>query len=223
MDRVARVIRAEMPDAALDSVAGKPWRCIADGARDRGADLIVVGARGWSEHEEATLGTTTERVAQAAPVSVLVTRGAPPPAPRRIVIASDLSSSAELVAREALRMAAPAPASTPVVIVHAIQRVAGVAVPSRRSDLGPARDPSRRAEALARSLRDVAPDITVRIAADSPVAMLEAACVHGGEDLVAVGALVDDPLMLGGTTARVLRHTAGTVLLCRPRPAGHRP
>jgi nucleotide-binding universal stress UspA family protein len=53
---------------------GKPFAEIIHAAKDTGADLIVMASHGRGRLAELLLGSTTDRVVQKAPCSVLVVR-----------------------------------------------------------------------------------------------------------------------------------------------------
>lgn len=63
-------------DTSGTTQEGAPHEKIIDYATDQNADLIVLGARGEGSEsiQERILGSTTERVARGAPMSVLVAR-----------------------------------------------------------------------------------------------------------------------------------------------------
>jgi nucleotide-binding universal stress UspA family protein len=52
---------------------GTPWQVICDAARERSAELIVVGTHGYSGLDRV-LGTTAAKVVNHAPCSVIVVR-----------------------------------------------------------------------------------------------------------------------------------------------------
>ncbi|TYL36495.1 universal stress protein [Natronococcus pandeyae] len=56
--------------------SGQPYAKIVEYAENNAIDVIVIGAHGydWGGVSDAVLGSTTERVARRAPVSVLVAR-----------------------------------------------------------------------------------------------------------------------------------------------------
>lgn len=55
-------------------VEGDPGRVVADVAKDRGVDLIVMGSRGYTGIQELLLGSVTHKVLHAAPCNCLVVR-----------------------------------------------------------------------------------------------------------------------------------------------------
>lgn len=57
-----------------DFRSGRPWRAIVNGARELGADLLVIGTHGRSGLERALMGSVAERVVRHAPCTVVVAR-----------------------------------------------------------------------------------------------------------------------------------------------------
>lgn len=68
-----RVQAAELPVETL-IIHGKPFQTIIDTAKDKGADLIIMGTHGRTGLTHAMLGSVAERVVRLAPCPVLVTR-----------------------------------------------------------------------------------------------------------------------------------------------------
>jgi nucleotide-binding universal stress UspA family protein len=61
-------------DVSAELVEGVPWQRIVKLARERDADLLVLGERGESHVAQRMLGSVAERVARHAPCAVLVER-----------------------------------------------------------------------------------------------------------------------------------------------------
>ena len=59
-------------------VHGVPFQAIIDTAKDKGADLIVMGTHGRTGLTHVLMGSVAERVVRMAPCPVLVTRGKSP-------------------------------------------------------------------------------------------------------------------------------------------------
>ena len=78
-----------LPDASVVVEAASPHALLERVAREREADLVVIGARGASEHPWQRLGSTAERMLRAAKSSLLVVHRAPAEAPRTILVAVD--------------------------------------------------------------------------------------------------------------------------------------
>ena len=66
--------RVRRPGMTVETRAGvgEPWKVIVGAARDRGADLVVIGRSGHSKVDRLLLGSTAERVVRRSPVPVLV-------------------------------------------------------------------------------------------------------------------------------------------------------
>ncbi len=84
MARLLESIRKEMPRASGIVRCGAAWEQILDVARERGADLIVVGSHGRTGVPRALIGSVAEKVARLAQVPVLTVHGSLSGAPRSI-------------------------------------------------------------------------------------------------------------------------------------------
>jgi len=80
-ERVVGVLRDEGERRGLSVTSqvrpGDPFEEIVAHARDRGADLIVMGHVGRSPHTRVLLGSVAERVLEFAPCPVLVVKQSP--------------------------------------------------------------------------------------------------------------------------------------------------
>ena len=76
-DKLAALARSEI-DPTLPTVPvlrhGPPWEQIKDTARERKADLIIVGTHGHTGLKHLVLGSTAEKVVRLAGCPVLVVR-----------------------------------------------------------------------------------------------------------------------------------------------------
>lgn len=82
---------------------GHPSRVILDAAKERNADLIVVGAHGHSLISRVLLGSTSNYVANHARCPVLVVRpqaAGRPAGPLRVILAYDGSAGSKLAAQQ---------------------------------------------------------------------------------------------------------------------------
>jgi nucleotide-binding universal stress UspA family protein len=95
---------------------GAPHDVIARLARDRSADLIVIGPGKGRSLKETILGSTADRVIRTSHVPVPVVRSDSAAPYRHIAVAVDFSPQSEAAAREAQRLAPDAG----VQLVHAI-------------------------------------------------------------------------------------------------------
>src|SRR5512140_1867412 len=86
---------------------GSPAPIVLQTARKVGADLIVVGRRGISGHEQNLIGSETHRILRGARVPVLVTKGttAKPQAIKKILVPTDFSASEDIERDHAWRLA----------------------------------------------------------------------------------------------------------------------
>jgi nucleotide-binding universal stress UspA family protein len=67
---------ARVPPELLEGAAthvGAPWQAICEVAREKGADLVVIGSHGYAGVDRL-IGTTAAKVVNHAPCSVLVVR-----------------------------------------------------------------------------------------------------------------------------------------------------
>ena len=76
---------------------GKPHEEIANVARERNADLIVIGPHGDRARRSRFLGTTAERIVRTSVVPVLVATEPPNTAPRRVLVPVDDANITPLV------------------------------------------------------------------------------------------------------------------------------
>jgi nucleotide-binding universal stress UspA family protein len=68
---------ARIPHGLVEKIlvrCGRSFHEIADAARTRKADLIIISTHGYTGLKHAVLGSTTERVVRHAPCPVLVVR-----------------------------------------------------------------------------------------------------------------------------------------------------
>jgi len=71
---LARVLKAGIQGDSI-LVEGTPFQTIIDTAKDKEADLIVMGTHGRTELSHVLMGSVAEKVVRLAPCPVLVTRG----------------------------------------------------------------------------------------------------------------------------------------------------
>jgi nucleotide-binding universal stress UspA family protein len=89
-----KIDKLSLPDKAAGTVriaAGKPFVEIIRGARDEGAELVVLGTHG--EHKDLLLGTTAEKVVCKGDRPVLVVKRAAHGPYRRVLVPVDFSES----------------------------------------------------------------------------------------------------------------------------------
>jgi nucleotide-binding universal stress UspA family protein len=71
---LARVLKAGLQGDSV-IMEGTPFQTIIDTAKDKGADLIVMGTHGRTGLTHALMGSMAEKVVRLAPCPVLMTRG----------------------------------------------------------------------------------------------------------------------------------------------------
>jgi nucleotide-binding universal stress UspA family protein len=74
LEEARRYLAAYDVQVAYDVVTGPPHQKIVEVLRDRGHDLLFIGAYGHSRIIEMVLGSTTEYVLRNSPVPVCLTR-----------------------------------------------------------------------------------------------------------------------------------------------------
>lgn len=113
-------LRAELDGARVreEIRVDRPARAIAAIAQERKADLVVVGEHGRGGGLGVRLGSTAERVVRCAQVPVLLARGMPAGAPRRILAPIDDSEVAPKVLAWAERLREAGGAE--LVVLHAL-------------------------------------------------------------------------------------------------------
>jgi nucleotide-binding universal stress UspA family protein len=101
---------AKLPEANRSGVrfsveTGEPFAVIIEQARERGADLIVVGEPGKKGLKELFVGTTTERVVRHSDRPVLIVKQPTTNAYRRVLVAADFSEGASRALEAAFQVA----------------------------------------------------------------------------------------------------------------------
>ena len=84
MNRVAAFITDRTP--RYEVRVGKPYDEIAKVARERSADLVVIGPHGDRPRPRALLGTTADRISRTSDVPVLILIHQPDGVPQRILV-----------------------------------------------------------------------------------------------------------------------------------------
>ena len=203
---------------------------ILDLAEEIDADLIVVGSRGFGPIKRLALGSVSEGVVHHATCPVLVTRGrerAWPPA--RIVVGDDGSDYAEEAGQLAAGIGKAFGAEVVLVRAHPPFR-SKVSSQGRAYQLEAFEDALLRDERdlkrRARKLEDVLwsrPLATV-VEGDAATTIVKLAERDGRPTFVVVGSRGLGPinrLRLGSVSTKVVRATAGPVLVCPgPRSPG---
>jgi nucleotide-binding universal stress UspA family protein len=208
------------PDLSVEH--GSPADVILERARERGADLIVIGARGGLEEKEP-LGTIADQVLRNAPTSVLVVRASR--LRGAVLAATDFSEAAQRAVRvageEARRRGVWLTVLHSVAVLEGAVVAAGVPVPSVPPSPGAPRlaqhaDLRRRAEARLEKIRADAAVECDTVATDwDPVLDILQAADRKEAQLIALGRVGRtglERLLLGSVTEEVARSARCSVL-----------
>jgi nucleotide-binding universal stress UspA family protein len=114
-DWYAHLPEGDRGAASLRVETGEPFAVLLAQARERDADLIVLGEPGKKGLKEFFLGTTMERVIQHSDRPVVVVKQPAKEPYRRVLVAADFSEGAARAMRSALQVA---PAAD-LLLVHA--------------------------------------------------------------------------------------------------------
>ena len=209
---------------------GPPGDVVGDVARERSAELIVVGTHGHTGIQRFLLGSVATAVLRTAPCDVLVCRGTPTSAAfARPLVASDFSPAAARALRNVAAITAP---GAPIEVIHAWQLPAGS---WGATLLGQARFPwntvrdavltgvKAQADKLAASTPDLGHPVHIELVQGPPPSVITHAAERGGHDLIAVGTHGHRGfrrLLLGSVAESVIRHAPCSVLVAHGENAG---
>lgn len=180
-------------------------------AKEWGADILVVGAKGQSALERLLLGSTAADALTAVDTDVLVARGAVPgpPAPvfRRVLVATALAKDSSALGRAGMEMAQRWGAE--LLAVHVVDRtMAGMAM---GPDDAPAELEARIRDSMGGRARAV-------LARGRPAPEIRQVVQREGVDLLVVGNHAAgrlERLLLGSTSRDLTREAPCSVLLVR--------
>lgn len=221
----------EGADVVLHQVIreGSRGQEIVDEAKQRSADLIIVGARGHSAVDRILLGSTSDFVATHADCSVLVVRPTglrdAPDRPLRAMLAYDGSAASETAVREFGRFA-----WGPAVELHVVNIVSYVSgllteVPVDRSVIKS--DAEAGVAQAVETLRSVAPKARGHLVESDHVGEgLVRYAEQQGCDLAVLGDTGRGGLsrfFLGSVSRFLLRHAGCSVWITRDRSSRQRP
>ncbi|HEY5927654.1 MAG TPA: universal stress protein [Kofleriaceae bacterium] len=214
----------------LISRAGSPGEVVSEIAKERAAELIVVGTHGHTGLQRFLLGSVAASVLRHAPCDVLVCRGTSGPSPfLRPIVATDFSAAAARALRNA---AALTPPGTPLEVVHAWQLPAGS---WGATLLGQARFPwstvrdavltsaKAQADKLTAGFADFGHPLNVSLIQGPPASVITHAAEAGAHDLIAIGTHGHRGfrrLLLGSVAESVIRHAPCSVLVAHSEHAG---
>jgi nucleotide-binding universal stress UspA family protein len=227
-----RIAKVEERGIAVElvSTTGAPGEVIAQAARERGAELIVVGTHGHTGISRFLLGSVASAVLRHTPCDVLVCRGTTgPSAFHRPLVATDFSATATRALAHASLLTAPDAA---IDIVHAWQLPAGS---WGATLLGQARFPwSTVRDAVVTAAKSQADKLVaanaylnralhVELVQGPPASVITHAAERGGHDLIAIGTHGSRGfrrLLLGSVAEGTIRHAPCSVLVVHGENAG---
>lgn len=219
VERALTVAAAARVDAAAEVIEGHPSTVL--GQLARGADQLVVGARGLSVLGGVLRRSTSTVVIRHPGCPITVVRGRASPPRHRVVVGVDGSPAAAAALHRAAVEAAAANASLQVVAAwratdpELVTEFAGAARPGPEEVAELARV---RAEALVHD-EDLPVPVSVQVTHGDAAAVLTAAAAHG--DLLVVGTNSKgawDRLLLGSVSARCVRAASCPVQVVPARP-----
>jgi nucleotide-binding universal stress UspA family protein len=209
---------------------GPPGEVVSEVAKEREAELIVIGTHGHTGLQRFLLGSVATAVLRHAPCDVLVCRGVSGPSPfLRPLVATDFSPAAARALRNAAALTAP---DAPIEIVHAWQLPAGS---WGATLLGQARFPwstirdavlasaQTQADKLIAAFPDLRPRLHVQLIQGPPQSVITNAAETGAHDLIAIGTHGHRGfrrLLLGSVAESVIRHAPCSVLVAHGEHAG---
>jgi nucleotide-binding universal stress UspA family protein len=210
--------------------AGPPGEVVSEIAKERGAELIVIGTHGHTGLQRFLLGSVAASVLRHAPCDVLVCRGTSGPSPfLRPLVATDFSASAARALRNAAALTAR---DAPIEVVHAWQLPAGS---WGATLLGQARFPwstvrdavltsaKSQADKLVAGFTDLGHPLHVQLIQGPPQSVITNAAETGAHDLIAIGTHGHRGfrrLLLGSVAESVIRHAPCSVLVAHGEHAG---
>jgi nucleotide-binding universal stress UspA family protein len=232
----ARKTAQEKLAAAMEKVRAKgftgtaylgeapPAMCVAERAREIGADLVVIGTHGHTGFKRFLLGSVAERTVKESPVSVLTVKGeGHAAAPKTIVVGVDFSKYSE----EAVALAADWARAfgATLHIVHGLElrlpfvTPYEVSVPEALIDAAYA-EARKRLDATAASLTGI--NVKTELATAPAHAALDSVAERARADLIVTGSRGLGGIkhaVLGSVAERTLRHAPCSVLTVKSRIA----
>jgi len=211
---------------------GRPAEEILKGAREIGANLTVIGAKGAGDPQRFPLGSVAQKVTKYADASVLLVREETTRM-RRVLLALDGSKHSDEVARFLLDL--PLPREGEVFLVTAMQSwspaMVGVITMDSQTDRQILSELRAREETEARSLmnktkkqfRERGYEVTLMLLRGEPAEQILSAAETLNPDLIALGAkglTGIEAFLLGSVAQRVARFSRYSVLISRAQ--GHR-
>jgi nucleotide-binding universal stress UspA family protein len=217
-----------LPDQVLATgrvVTGKPFVEIIRGAREEGAELVVVGAHGEHFLKDLLFGTTAEKIARKGDRPVLVVKRATHGPYRRVLVPVDFSDNSRHALELALRLA-------PQAQFHVLHVYLGIQGQLRRAGLATseivrhertsAKEARRELDAFLSGIHHGGKPLKREVWNGRAHHEIVTVAKRLRADLVAVGATGLAGLtciLLGSVTEHVLREVSCDVLVARVKAA----
>jgi nucleotide-binding universal stress UspA family protein len=230
LDERLRAMRALGVDAEVLVPVGAPGEVVAQIARERAVELIVVGTHGHTGISRFLLGSVATAILRHAPCDVLVTRGSASTSPFvKPLVAADFSPAAKRALPHAASLAAP---GAPIELLHAWQLPAGsigaALFGADRFPWSTIRDAvltsaKQKMDRLVADNSELGHPLHVELVQGTPMAVITHAAERGGHDLIAVGTHGHGgfrKLLLGSVAEGVIRHAPCSVLVVHGEHAG---
>jgi nucleotide-binding universal stress UspA family protein len=216
--------------AELVGRTGPAGEIVAQVAKERAAELIVIGTHGHTGISRFLLGSVATAILRHSPCDVLVCRGTSGPSPfLRPLVATDFSPAAARALRNAVDLAAP---GATIEIVHAWQLPTGS---WGASLLGQARFPwstvrdavlssaQAQADKLVAAHAGLGRTLHVDLVQGPAASVITHAAERGAHDLIAIGTHGHRGfrrLLLGSVAESTIRHAPCSVLVAHGEHAG---
>ena len=217
-------------DTELVTPHGPPGEVVAQLARARGAQLIVVGTHGHTGIQRFLLGSVATAILRHAPCDVLVTRGSSvSSAFAKPLVAVDFSPASKRALRNAAAVSQP---GVPIEVLHAWQLPAGsVGAAFFGVDRFPwntikdavVTSAKKKGATLVADGATLGHPIHVTLVQGAPTPVITHAAEAGGHDLIALGTHGHGgfrKLLLGSVAEGVIRHASCSVLVAHGEHAG---
>lgn len=225
---LARAATAGVPVHGVRAL-GDPVELTCSTARERAAELIVVGSHGRTGIRRFLLGSIAERIVSHASTSVLVARGDGSAPFASVLVASDFNALSARALAQAQHFSAP---DARVTVVHAWHYPAGawsLAALGERTHATEALEsaliepPRTRGEALVADEAAAGRAIEFRLLQGPAAEVVTDLATAEHADLIAVGTHGRHGLrriVLGSVSGAIVRHAPCSVLVARA-PEGH--
>jgi len=223
-------LRAQGIETEIETPQGPAGEVVAQVARDRAVDLIVVGTHGHTGISRFLLGSVATAILRHAPCDVLVCRGNAGNLPfRRPLVAMDFSAASKRALRHTARLAQP---NAPIELLHAWELPTGSWGASffgvDRFPWSQIRDAvvqtaKRKGDKLIAESAALGHPLHLDLVQGAPTPVITHAAERGGYDLIAVGTHGHGgfrKLLLGSVAEGVIRHAPCSVLVAHGEHAG---